>query len=248
MPRVLVINPLGIDVHNEHDRETAQQAVGPDTEIVVRNLRGVPPSAYIAADDLLYSPLLGAVRAGADDGFDAIAVACASDPALREAKSLVDVPVTGPFEAATRIAAAYGRFSVLYPGVASGPNEQLPQDANWIRQLAREYGCLDLLAGAAPVPVRRPQREVTPGLTGEASLDEAAAVGTEVRQRMAEAIGKHGPELARRAYVDHEAQAIFVACTFWSGQLDVLRAAVPVPVIDPIHALARYADLLARTR
>ncbi|MDG4770311.1 aspartate/glutamate racemase family protein [Solwaraspora sp. WMMD792] len=78
------------------DRQAAQQAVGPDTEIVVRNLRGVPPSAYIAADDLLYSPLLGEVCAGADDGFDAIAVACASDPAVREAKALVDVPVTGP--------------------------------------------------------------------------------------------------------------------------------------------------------
>ncbi|MBM2614795.1 hypothetical protein JIG36_04395 [Actinoplanes sp. LDG1-06] len=246
MARILLIDPLGTDMHAERDRRIAQAAVGPDTEVVVRHLPELPVSAYLPAEDVLISPLLRAVREGDEEGFDAIGIACASDPAVRQAKELVATPVTGPFEAAARIAPSFGRFSVLYPGVASGPGENLPQDANWIRRLARDYGVLDLLGPSAPVPVERPGDEVD----SERGLDpaeRARITGEQVLANMTAAIRTAGPAIAERVWRDGEAQAIFVACTFWSSELDPIRKAVPVPVLDPIRTLARYTALLGAT-
>jgi hypothetical protein len=38
-----------------------------------------------------------------------------------------------------------------------------------------------------------------------------------------------------------------VACTIWADNLGPIRKAVPIPVIDPIAALARRTALLAAT-
>ncbi|MBU2667058.1 aspartate/glutamate racemase family protein [Actinoplanes bogorensis] len=242
MPRILLIDPLGTDMHVERDRRIAQDAVGAGTEVVVRHLAALPVSAYLPAEDVLFSPLLRAVREGAEDGFDAIGIACASDPAVREAKALSRTPVTGPFEAAARVAPSFGRFSVMYPGVASGPGENLPQDANWIRRLAREYGVFDLLGPCAPVPVERPDEEVTAG-----GPEQARVTGEKVLANMTASIRNAGPAIAERLWRDGEAEAIFVACTFWSTELDPIRKAVPIPILDPIQTLARYTALLATT-
>jgi Asp/Glu/hydantoin racemase len=243
MTRLLLITPNATDMHLDHDLRIARNAITSPTEVVVRHLPELPISAYLPAEDVLLSPLLRAVRAGHDDGFDAIGIACASDPGVREAKALVPTPVTGPFEAAMRVAAAFGRISVMYPGVASGPGENLPQSANWARRLARDYGVRDLLGPCAPVPVVRPRDEVT--TTGRDAAEQARITGEQVLENMTTAIRTHGPEIARRLWAEGEAEAIFVACTFWSDELDPIREAVPIPVLDPIRTLARYAELLA---
>ncbi|MFB6398574.1 aspartate/glutamate racemase family protein [Polymorphospora lycopeni] len=243
MPRILVISPSGTDLHNEHDLAIARAAASPATEVEVRHLPALPVSAYIPAEDVLLSPLLAAVRRGHEEGFDAIAIACASDPGVREAKALVPTPVTGPFEAASRVAAAFGRFSVMYPGVTSGPGENLPQNANWIRRLARDYGVLDLLGPSAPVPVIRPADEVTSTLHDQET--QARVTGGQVRENMTAAIHGQGPAIAEHLWRNGEAQAIFVACTFWSGQLGSIRDTVPIPIIDPVKTLVRYAEVLA---
>ncbi len=243
--RILLIEPLSRDSSVARTRRLAQQAVGPSVDVTVRNLPDLPPSAYLPAEDVLLSPLLTAVRVGHDDGFDAIGVACASDPGVREAKALVSTPVTGPFESAARLAACFGRLSVLYPGVTSGPGENLPQDANWIRRLAHDYGIGHLLGRSFPVPVDRPEIEV--GTDGWTAAADEAVTSAQVADNMTEAITERGPQLARRAHVDHDAECLFVACTIWADNLGPIRQAVPIPVIDPIAALARQTALLAAT-
>lgn len=244
MARILLIDPIGTDMHVERDRQIAQKAVGDGVEVVVRHLPALPVSAYLPAEDVLFSPLLHAVRTGAEEGFDAIGIACASDPAVREAKALVSTPVTGPFEAASRVAASFGRFCVLYPGIASGPGENLPQDSNWIRRLAREYGVIDLLGPSAPVPVARPSEEINAS-GGHDPAEQARLTGGQVMANMTAAIREAGPVIAERVWREGEAESIFVACTFWSSELGPIREAVPVPVLDPIQTLARYVALLA---
>jgi hypothetical protein len=102
--------------------------------------------------------------------------------------------------------------------VASGPGENLPQDANWTRQLAREYGVLDLLASSAPVPVIRPAAEVTHGSPDDAER-QARTTGAQVIENMTAAIRSLGPAIAETAWLD----------------------------ADPIQTLARYTELLARS-
>lgn len=247
MPKILIISAAGSDDDLPHVRAIASKALSQETQVVVRHIDGVPATAYIASEDIVLSPLLQAVRRGWEDGFDAIGIECASDPAVREAKALVPVPVTGPFESSCRIATSFGPFAVLYPGVDSGPNENLPSNANWIRRLAREYGCEHLLAGAAAVPVRRPDHELHEDSTVQPSAEQVRAVHEAVMRNMRAAIQTHGPALAKSLERDQEAEALIVACTFWGDALDAIRAAVRIPVIDPVRALARHVEWLART-
>lgn len=45
----------------------------------------------------------------ADEGADGIMVACSGDPGVAEGRTLVDIPVVGPMEAALHLAATYGK-------------------------------------------------------------------------------------------------------------------------------------------
>ena len=84
----------------------------PDTEVVhkyVARLRR-------AADTVLAFPIIlnkidvvqRMVEAEAE-GVDAIMVACSGDPGVIEARTLVDIPVIGPMEAAIHLAAQFGK-------------------------------------------------------------------------------------------------------------------------------------------
>ena len=107
--RILLINPLGVNVYDELVDEVVRAALSSDTELVVRSLAGtgVPETAFLPAASLLLNQLLSAVQQGERDGFDAVVIACASDPGLADAKELVSIPVTAPMEAA--IATGPGR-------------------------------------------------------------------------------------------------------------------------------------------
>lgn len=95
MRRILLIEPLGTDLHLERHRRLAQSTVSTETQVEVRHLSESPVSAYLPAGDVLLSPLVSAIRSGHTDGFDAIGILCASELGAREAKALVPTPVTG---------------------------------------------------------------------------------------------------------------------------------------------------------
>ena len=109
--RILLINPLGVNVYDELVDEVVRPALSSDTELVVRSLAGtgVPETAFLPAASLLLNQLLSAVQQGERDGFDAVVIACASDPGLADAKELVSIPVTAPMEAAIATGRALGR-------------------------------------------------------------------------------------------------------------------------------------------
>ncbi len=241
--RILLIHPIGVDYHNEHDRQVASTAVSPTTEIVVRNLTDVPPTAYLSSEDILLSPLLKAVKKAEQEGFDAVGITCSGDPGVRIAKNLVSIPVTGPFESAARIGSSYGRYSVLYLNIPSGPNENLPQNGSWVQGLAREFGSDPFLASHYPVHVPRPDQELDEGK----NIDPKVVVESALNN-MRKAIWSQGPDLVRKAYVEDGARAVFIACSYWSGVLNPLRDAAPVAILDPIRSLASHCEFLARAR
>jgi Asp/Glu/hydantoin racemase len=238
--RILVVNPVGTDIYDQTTLDVATMAADPSTEIIVRHLHGVSATPFIPSQELVLGPLLSAVIQGERDGFNAVVIACCSDPGLWDAKSLVRIPVTAPFEAAARTASAFGRLAVLYPGVCSGADENLPQNGNWARQLARHYGIAELIAGTFPVPVEHPSTEECSRLLASSP----AALGELMIARMRAALEGEGVQLARRAVTEAEAEAIFVACTIWAGMTAPLGRAILVPVLDPLATAVRYAALL----
>ncbi len=97
--------------------------VGSDTAV---DLHGVAPGTYApghTAADIARSPylmslhvhqILDAAQVAQREEYDAIAIAILQDPGLREARTLVDIPVAGYGESAMHVACMLGRrFAVV---------------------------------------------------------------------------------------------------------------------------------------
>ena len=113
--RILVINPNGSTEMSDVIREQLRAVARPDTELVVVNPPGAPPAIESALDEArAIPPMLELVRAAEDRGFDAVVIACFTDPGLEVAREVMSIPVVGIQDAAMHLAAQIGhRFSVL---------------------------------------------------------------------------------------------------------------------------------------
>ena len=245
MTRILVLNPLGVDVYDAETMAVTAAAVSAGTEVVVRSLAGtgVPGTAFLPATSLFMNQLLSAVQQGEQDGFDAVVIACCSDPGLEDAKDLVSIPVTAPMEAAVATARGLGRLGVIAPRIASGEGENLPQDANWVRRLIHRYGGESAFAGVWSARAGHPSAEETQRLLEH----DPAGLRAAVRSEMSESIAGPAGDAAEAAWRDADATVLFFACTLWGGLLSPVRERVPVPVLDPLETPVRYAELLARS-
>ena len=186
--------------------------------------------------------LLAAVVQGERDGFDAVVIACCSDPGLEDAKELVSIPVTAPMEAAVATGLALGRLAVIAPRIESGDGENLPQDANWVRRLIHRYGGESSFAGVFSAP------------SGHPPVDEVSAVDSIGSRRIAccgasrdVRIDRGSGERSRRARLARARCDSVVLCLHVVVRLlDPIRELVPIPVLDPLIAPVRYAELLAK--
>jgi allantoin racemase len=96
---------------------------GPDTEVVIHGLRPGTYTPYSSPAEITryayvmhlhVNQILDNVRQAEREGFDAVGIAILQNPGLREARTLVDIPVVGYGEAAMHLACQLGeRFSVL---------------------------------------------------------------------------------------------------------------------------------------
>ncbi|MGE3911983.1 MAG: aspartate/glutamate racemase family protein, partial [Chloroflexota bacterium] len=86
-----------------------------DVTVDVVNPPGAPPAIESALDEAAcVPPMLNLVRDASSRGYDAVVIACFSDPGLDAAREMTDLPVVGIQDAAMHLAAQIGyRFSVL---------------------------------------------------------------------------------------------------------------------------------------
>ena len=113
--RILVINPNASTAMSDVIREQLRAVARPDVELDVVNPPGAPPAIESAQDEAqAIPPTLELVRAAERRGFDAVVIACFTDPGLEAAREAVTIPVVGIQDAAMHLAAQLGhRFSVL---------------------------------------------------------------------------------------------------------------------------------------
>ena len=110
-------------LYRETLEEHAGRVASPGTEIAVHGLRpGTYGDAFAPIDAIKYryleslneEQLCEAALAAELAGFDAVAIGCFFDPALRAARSLVDIPVVSLAETCMLVACSYGRrFAVV---------------------------------------------------------------------------------------------------------------------------------------
>lgn len=113
--RILVINPNASVEMSDVVREQLQAVARPDVQFDVVNPPGAPPAIESALDEAAcVPPMLAMVKGAQDQGYDAVVIACFSDPGLDAAREATDLPVVGIQDAAMHLAAQLGyRFSVL---------------------------------------------------------------------------------------------------------------------------------------
>jgi allantoin racemase len=113
--RILVINPNASVEMTEVIRQQLLAVARADVQVDVVNPVGAPPAIESALDEAAcVPPMLRLVETAQPQGYDAVVIACFSDPGLDAAREATDLPVVGIQDAAMHLAAQLGyRFSVL---------------------------------------------------------------------------------------------------------------------------------------
>ncbi|RLE39387.1 aspartate/glutamate racemase family protein [Candidatus Acetothermia bacterium] len=115
--RILVINPNSSKHMTEHIRAEILRIKRDDTEVTVVANTGAPPAIESARDVAqAVPPLLEQVTRANEEGYDAIILACFSDPGLQAAREISDILVLGIEETTLHVAAMLGhKFTILTP-------------------------------------------------------------------------------------------------------------------------------------
>jgi allantoin racemase len=240
--RVLVVSPSGTSMHNPTMRAALDRAALPGIEADIVNLDGVPATAFLPHASVYHDALLSRVLRAADEGYDAVVVSCAADPAVAIARPISRIPIVGPMEAALHTSASLGgRLGIITAKLRpAGEFESQPTTVNWARELIHNYGFTHRIAGIRSVRPAHPD-----GADMQALLDDdPERLRIILCDGLADAANGEGLGLARDLIEQDDATEIFFACTEWSGLLDAVRTELPVPVLDPLVTAVRYAAML----
>jgi allantoin racemase len=139
--KIFVINPNTSESVTEHIHRELLKIKRPDTELTVVNPEHGPVSIESAYDETLAAyHILDLVKMANSEGYDAIVLACFSDPGLDACKEISDIPVVGIEEATLHMAAMLGhRFSIM-----TGMKRRIPT-RDWHVALR---GCSTFYAGS----------------------------------------------------------------------------------------------------
>lgn len=154
-------------------------------------------------------------------GFDAVAISCFFDPGLREARSLVDIPVVSLCETSLYIGTVVGgRFGL----VGLGPDQVFV-----LNELAAKYGAKDRIVATLPL---------NPPVT-EDELENVHGRGGNLVERVEEVARL---AVAQGADLIIPAEGVLNTALMRRG----VRALAGVPVMDAYGTLLSYAEMLVR--
>jgi allantoin racemase len=113
--KILVINPNSSASMTDHLREVLNRIKRSDTELTVVSVPSAPQTIESAFDEALaIPPTLDCVKRANEEGYEAIVLACFSDPGLAAAKEVSKIPVIGIAESTLHVASMLGaKFSIL---------------------------------------------------------------------------------------------------------------------------------------
>lgn len=109
--RILVINPNTSTAMTLAIARELEEVKRPDTQVDVVNPAVGPEAIENAYDESRAVPeMLKLVQRAPQQGYDAVVIACFSDPGLDAARELVDIPIVGIQEASMYLAASIGPY------------------------------------------------------------------------------------------------------------------------------------------
>ena len=158
--KIMVINPNSSEQMTHHLDVVLQAIKGPDTELTVCCPKGGPMAIESAMDEALCIPgMLKLVEQAEADGYDAVILACFSDPGLEQAREVVSILVTGIQEIALHVATMMGhKFSILTLN-----KERVPSKERGVGG----YNVQSALASVRPIGLSVAESDANPDLARE---------------------------------------------------------------------------------
>jgi allantoin racemase len=149
--RILVINPNTSESMTDHIRRELTRIKRPDTELTVVHPPKGPETIESAYDEAqAIPPTLELVKKGNREGFQAVILACFSDPGLEAAKEVSEIPVIGIEESTLHMAAMLGaRFTVVTPRRNRVPTKRVHVHMRGLDYYLASVRCLDLATAEA---------------------------------------------------------------------------------------------------
>ena len=233
MSKILYINPLGLDIWDEHFEEILNSAAEPSTQVDAIHLSIEERTPFVPTLPFYLGDLFRAVKRAEEQRYDAVIIGCALDPGLKEAKAMVSIPVVGPSEACMHTAAMLSqRFSVIV--TATDPAFlYLAQDN------ARRYGLDSKIASYEVANIKQTPPEVIDTLMEDSQKLRDVILGN-FRKAVKEGAGRK----AKKAVKEDGAGALVFCCTLFSGMLKPLAEELKVPIIDPAVGSLKVAEML----
>ncbi len=144
--RIFVINPNTSVSMTNHIREALGPIKREDTELTVVCPDRGPETVESAYDEAhVVPPTLELVKKANEEGYDAVVLACFSDPGLDAAKEISSIPVVGIEEASLHVAAILGaKFTVLTPRRERIPSRREHVHTRGLDHFLASVRCLDL--------------------------------------------------------------------------------------------------------
>ena len=190
--KIMVINPNTSESMTNHIREELSQIRRHDTELTVLCPEKGPETIESAYDEAhAIPPTLELVKKANQEGYDAVILACFSDPGLEAAKEVSEIPVIGIEESTLHMAAMLGaRFSIMTPR-----KQRIPVREEHVHMRGMDH----FLASVRSLDLSVAETDADPKKTKKRVLEVAKAAvvedGAEVIILGCAGMAGYGPEL-----------------------------------------------------
>lgn len=213
--RILIINPVGINIWDDLTHQAVKTVLSPNTEVVIRSLKEGPPAIESDYDrDLAAYHVIKEVLRANVEGFDAVVINCFDDPGLQAAREVSDTLVLGIGETSLNTALNLGyRIAIISTGKHS---------KNVYYRKAAALGILGRIAytGGVEIEVLDIRKDL---IKVKRMLIDEIKTATEV----------------------FGAEVIVLGCGGFIGLAEELTKETNTPVIDPTLVTVKVAEALA---
>jgi len=251
--KILYINPgysnenakreVYVNVWAEHYNKILSEAAGAGTKVDVTNLgikSEVNDTEFREIIRYNLTDIFKTVIESNKKGYDATIIGCASDPGVKEAKKMVNIPIIGPSEAGIYVSKLLGKkWSIILPGPFDKRKLTYPFMYPWIESIGLEKVSFRVsnVYGLQEV---------------EKSIKKLVVNSQEQRDLILEPFGNalktDVPDLVKSCVEEDGAEVILFGCTFWSGwkkEFKIISEKMNVLVLDPVIIALKVAESLA---
>src|SRR5918999_2202275 len=136
--KICFLNPFGTPAYDDLIRDVLEPTLRPDFDLEVRHLDVIPEYIdYFASKHMVEVEIMKSAVQAERDGFDAFVIGCCYDPALTQARELVDIPVVAPLEASLGFVRSFGhRYAIV-----TDHHKAVPELEDRVRVYGQEANC-----------------------------------------------------------------------------------------------------------